>query len=108
MDILLVLTNLPDRDSAARLAQDLVEQRLAACVNILEGCASIYRWQGRLENAAEVPMLIKTRADLYPALEQAIRQRHPYEVPEIIAWPLVAGFAEYLDWVAAETRPSAP
>jgi periplasmic divalent cation tolerance protein len=105
MDTLLVISNLPDRASADRLAQALVERRLAACVNILAPCRSVYRWQGALESAEEHPLLIKTTADRYSALEEAIRGLHPYELPEIVAVPLTAGLPEYLTWVAAETRP---
>ena len=72
MTVLLVLTNLPDRASAEALAEELVGSRLAACVNILAGCRSVYRWQGAVESADEVPLLIKTCADRYPALETAI------------------------------------
>ena len=102
-DTLLVLTNLPDRDAAARLAQRLIESRLAACVNILNGCTSVYRWKGEVERAEEVPILIKTRAARYDELEAAIRELHPYEIPEIIAVPVVRGLADYLEWVAEET-----
>lgn len=102
-DTLLVLTNLPDRASAVKLAQRLVEDRLAACVNVLGGCTSVYRWRGAVEQADEVPVLIKTRAARYDALEAAIRELHPYEVPEVIAVPLARGLSEYLDWVAEQT-----
>ena len=100
---LLVLTNLPDRASAQALAATLVTGRLAACVNLLAPCRSIYRWQGGIESAQEVPMLIKTTAERYPALEAAIRGHHPYELPEIIAVPIDHGLPEYLAWVTAET-----
>ena len=76
-EILLVLTNLPDRDSARRIAHSLIENHAAACVNILAECSSVYRWQGKTENAEEVPLLIKTTAARYAALEAAIRARHP-------------------------------
>jgi periplasmic divalent cation tolerance protein len=101
---LLVLTNLPDRAAAEDLARALVEARLAACVNILPACHSIYRWQGVLEAADEVPLLIKTTSERYPALQAAIRNRHPYELPEVIALPVVQGLPDYLAWVASETR----
>lgn len=78
---LLVLTNLPDAASAQALATTLVSERLAACVNLLAPCRSIYRWQGAIESAEEVPLLIKTTAERYAALEAAIRVRHPYELP---------------------------
>jgi periplasmic divalent cation tolerance protein len=100
---LLVITNLPDGYSAAQLASALIEARLAACVNILAPCRSVYRWQGKLENAEETPVLIKTTAERFDALVQAIRARHPYELPEIIAVPISQGLPEYLAWVAAET-----
>lgn len=103
MDILLVITNLPDIDSAHALANLLVERRLAACVNILAPCTSVYRWQGQLEESEEVPLLIKTTAPAYPALEAAIRNAHPYELPEIIAVPVTQGLPDYLAWVAHET-----
>lgn len=104
MDVYLVITNLPDRDSAAKLAHVLVERRLAACVNILSPCRSVYRWQGKTEDAEEFPMLIKTTKDRYAELEAAIRAGHPYELPEIIAIPLGGGLSGYLEWVESETR----
>jgi periplasmic divalent cation tolerance protein len=103
MDTLLVLSNLPDREAALQIANRLVEQRVAACVNVLAECTSVYRWQGSIETASEVPILIKTTAARYPALEQALRALHPYELPEIVAVPIRGGLAEYLDWIAAET-----
>jgi periplasmic divalent cation tolerance protein len=98
-----VLTNLPDRDTALALARALVERRLAACVNVLAPCSSVYRWRGAVESADEVPVLIKTRLALYPEVEQAIRELHPYEVPEIVALRLEAGLPDYLQWIASET-----
>ncbi len=105
-DALLVLTNMPDRAAAVQLAQTLIERRLAACVNVLAECTSVYRWQGGVENATEVPLLIKTRSALYPELENAIRRLHPYELPEIIAVPIRYGLTEYLEWVSGETTIS--
>lgn len=102
-EVLLALTNTPDRATAERIAEALVTEQLAACVNILAGCTSLYRWEGKLERAGEVPLLIKTTRDAYPQLETRLRQLHPYELPEIIALPLSAGLPEYLDWVAQET-----
>jgi periplasmic divalent cation tolerance protein len=104
MSTLLVLTNLPERAAAERLAGLLVEKRLAACVNILAPCRSVYRWQGAVRHDEEHPMLIKTTAERYPALEQALRAGHPYELPEIIAVPIERGLPAYLQWVAAETK----
>ena len=106
MDAYLVITNLPDRDSAAKLAHTLIERRLAACVNILSPCRSVYRWQGRIEDTEEFPMLIKTTRERYAELEAAIRAGHPYELPEIIAVPLAGGLPAYLEWVDSETRPA--
>jgi periplasmic divalent cation tolerance protein len=104
-EVLVVLTNCPDAASARRIADALVEQRLAACVNELAPVQSVYRWQGAIERATEVPLLIKCTRERYPALEAAIRALHPYSVPEIIAWPLAAGYAPYLRWVEDETQP---
>jgi len=102
METLLVFTNLPDAASARAIASSLIEQRLAACVNILGPCRSIYRWQGKIEAAEEVPLLIKTTVDSYAALEEAIRAQHPYELPEIVAVPVASGLPAYLDWVIQE------
>jgi len=104
-DTLLVITNLPDAESARALATQLVEQRLAACVNILAPCLSVYRWEGRLEDTEEVPLLIKTSAARYAALESAIRAYHPYELPEIVAVRIDKGLPDYLAWVTASTSP---
>ena len=106
MSMLLVLTNLPDRAAAERLADSLIEKRLAACVNILAPCRSVYRWKDAVQHDEEHPMLIKSTTDSYPALEAAIRAGHPYELPEIIAVPIERGLPAYLDWIAAETRAS--
>jgi len=102
MTTLIVITNCPDEETANHIALAVVEARLAACVNILPRVQSIYRWQGAVESAVEVPLLIKTTTAAYPALEAAIRERHPYEVPEIIALPISAGLPAYLNWVAEE------
>ena len=104
METLLVLTNVPERAIAERLAGMLVEQRLAACVNILAPCRSVYRWKGAVQHDEEHPILIKTTAERYAALEQALRAAHPYELPEILAIPVERGLPAYLEWVAAETR----
>lgn len=103
MPTLLVLTNLPDRAAAERIADLVIERRLAACVNIL-ACRSVYRWKEAVQHDEEHPLLIKTTVERYPQLEAAIRAAHPYELPEIIAVPVERGLTEYLDWVAAETK----
>jgi len=103
MHTLLAFTNLPDRAAAERLADALIEKRVAACVNILAPCRSVYRWKGAVQHDEEHPVLIKTTAEQYPALEAAIRAMHPYELPEIVAVPIERGLPAYLDWVATET-----
>ena len=103
MSALIVITNAPDRDVALRIAHALVERKLAACVNILAECASVYRWKDKLETATEVPLLIKTRAAIYDEVEAAIRSLHPYELPEIVAVPVGRGLPAYLEWVNNQT-----
>jgi periplasmic divalent cation tolerance protein len=105
MATLLVLTNLPNRAAAERLADLLVAHRLAACVNILAPCRSVYRWKDALQNDEEHPLLVKTTTERYGELEAAIRAQHPYELPEIIAVPIERGLPAYLQWVQAETKP---
>jgi periplasmic divalent cation tolerance protein len=102
MEPLLVLTNLPDVASAEKLAHALIESRAAACVNVLAACRSIYRWQGAVETADEIPLLIKTSAANYPRVEALVRAQHPYDVPELIATPITHGLPVYLDWLAKE------
>ena len=101
--ILLVITNCPDEETANAIALAAVEARLAACVNILPRVQSVYRWQGKIESATEIALFIKSTATSYPALETLIHQRHPYHVPEIIALPVERGLPAYLDWIASET-----
>src|SRR5215470_18030883 len=102
---LIVLTNCPDAATAQRIARTLVEQQLAACVNQLAPVLSTYRWEGAIEQAEEVPLLIKTTRERYPELEAAIRAQHPYSVPEIVAVPIVAGYSAYLRWLESTTQP---
>lgn len=108
MEALLIFTNVPNQDCAQRMARTLVENGLAACVNILAPCHSVYRWQGVLENADEIPLLIKTSLARYAAVEEAIRQQHPYTLPEIIALPVTQGLPAYLRWVIESSKPSEP
>jgi len=108
-EVLLVLTTLPDRASADTLAARLIAENLAACVNILAPCNSVYRWQGAIETSCEIPLLIKTTRARYPALEAAVQALHPFEIPELIALPVTHGLAAYLDWVATSvTMPDPP
>ena len=98
-DHLLVLSTCPDAATAERLAGLLVEQRLAACVNIVPGLTSVYRWQGETQQDSEVLLLAKSRADRYPALESALVENHPYELPEVVAVSLNQGLEGYLAWI---------
>lgn len=99
MDLLLCLTTCPDADSADRIAGALVEERLAACVNVIPGLRSVYRWQGAIERADEVLLLIKTTQARYPGLQARLPQLHPYELPELVAVELADGLPAYLQWV---------
>lgn len=106
MAALLVFSTLPDEARAREIATRLVDDRLAACVNILPGLTSIYRWQGKTETAGEVLLIIKTSEDAYPRLESALKACHPYELPEILAVAPLMGLPDYLTWIAQETAPS--
>ncbi|HVL76054.1 MAG TPA: divalent-cation tolerance protein CutA [Noviherbaspirillum sp.] len=101
---LLVITNVPDEAIGETIARSVVEQRLAACVNLLPKIRSVYRWQDAIEEAGEHTLLVKTAASRYAELEAAIKALHPYEVPEIIAIPIQAGLPAYLEWVMQETK----
>jgi periplasmic divalent cation tolerance protein len=103
---LLVITNVPDADTASELARRIIDAGAAACVNQLAPCTSTYRWNGVLETSTEVPLLIKTTEKSYPRLEKLITEVHPYELPEIIAVPLTAGLPAYLDWLSRESSIS--
>ena len=105
MPHVLVLTTLPDRAAADALGRSLVEARLAACVSVGAPVQSIYHWRGSIETSSEVPLTIKTDAELFDAVAAAIRGAHPYELPEILAVPVCNGTADYLAWIDAETRP---
>jgi periplasmic divalent cation tolerance protein len=104
LEVLMVFTNAPDRATAERIADELVTQGVAACINILAGCTSVYHWEGKLDHTDEVPLIIKTTRAAYPRLEAALRKLHPYELPEFIALPVSAGLPEYLNWVVQETK----
>ena len=104
MDTRLVFCTCPDTASAQALARLLLEQRLAACVNLLPPMQSMYRWQGRIEQAEEVQLLIKTCAGRIEALSAAIVEHHPYELPEILALTPSDGLPAYLDWIGDQTR----
>lgn len=101
-DALIVFVTCPPQ-AAAALAQTLVESRLAACVNILSGISSVYRWQDEVQRDDESLLLIKTSRARYPALEHAVRENHPYELPEVLAVAVEAGLPAYLDWLRDAT-----
>jgi periplasmic divalent cation tolerance protein len=95
----------PDADTGARIAQTLVEERLAACVNVIPGIRSIYRWQGQIEDDREVLLVIKTCAERIDALAERLSALHPYQLPELLTLPVAGGLAPYLEWVLGEARP---
>jgi len=101
-DLIAALTTVATREEAHALAASLVEDRLAACVHIQE-IESVYRWDGAVRREPEFRLLLKTTAARYPALEAAVRERHPYDVPMLVALPITAALAAYADWVEAET-----
>ena len=102
-----LLTALPSREDARRLAAILVEEKLAACVQLLP-IESFYRWEGKVQNESEVLLLIKTRTALFDAAMARIRSEHPYSVPEIVGWPFSAGHLPYLDWIDESTLLGMP
>jgi periplasmic divalent cation tolerance protein len=104
-DKVVVFSTCGSAEEAAAVARALVDARLAACVNIVPGIRSIYRWKGAIEEAGELLLVIKTRRDLVARLTAELRKVHSYEVPEAIALPVVDGLPEYLDWIDGETTP---
>jgi periplasmic divalent cation tolerance protein len=101
----IVFCTVPDAATAERIATALVEERLAACVNAVPGIASTYRWQGKVERASEVLLVLKCAADRYPLLEARIRALHPYTTPEVVALAIAEGSAPFLEWITESTRP---
>ena len=104
MDVFFVYVTAPDTATAERIARTAVEERLAAAANILPGGRSVYRWQGAVNEAAEIVLVLKTAADRLATLAERVRALHPYEVPCIAALPAVDGLGEYLAWIVEETR----
>ncbi|MBI3343296.1 MAG: divalent-cation tolerance protein CutA [Gammaproteobacteria bacterium] len=100
----IVLNTCPDEETAERIANALLDQRLAACINIVPGLRSIYNWKGKRENGTEVLLMIKSPVAVYAELETVLRGMHPYELPEIIAVPISAGLTAYLEWIGSETQ----
>ena len=101
---ILVLTTVPDLEVGQIIAEKVVEDRLAACVNLSPAAQSVYWWQGKISQEQEHILIIKTKKDHFPRLEEKIHQIHPYEVPELIALPILAGSKKYLEWIDRETR----
>jgi periplasmic divalent cation tolerance protein len=102
--IVTVYATFADQAEAARIARQLVEERLAACANILAPCRSIYRWQGKIEEAQEVPVLFKTREEIAPRLIERLAELHSYDVPAAVVWPIAYALDSYRAWVAEETE----
>jgi periplasmic divalent cation tolerance protein len=107
-DYIQVVSTLAQREQATALANTLVEKRLAACAQVLGPMISTYRWEGRVETSQEWLLVVKSRRDVYRDLEQAIATAHPYDVPEILALPILAGHQGYLEWMDRELPPKRP
>ena len=105
-DVMMVYATAPSRAEALRLGRALVEARLAACANVLEGMTAIYPWQGKLQEDEEAVLILKTTADRLEGLTARLRDLHSYDLPCIVAWKIEAGLAPYLDWVRGETAKS--
>jgi periplasmic divalent cation tolerance protein len=105
-DFVVVMVTVPDEETSSRLAHALVGEQLAACVNVLPGVRSVYVWEGEICNEGELLCLIKTRRELFPSVRDRVVDLHPYQVPEIVALPLVEGSEPYLTWLRENTRPS--
>ena len=101
-EVLLIMSTFPDAQTARRVARQIVEERLAACANVLPSIKSIYRWQGKVEESEESLVLIKTTVDRFAAMQTTLRRLHPYEVPEIVALPIDRGLPDYLRWVVEQ------
>ena len=106
MTTVVVFVTVPDRETGLRIARHLVGRRVAACVNIVDGVSSVYWWEGKVEESREALLIIKTTNDLVNDLVRAVREVHPYQLPEVLAVPAVAGLKEYMDWVFEETHRS--
>jgi periplasmic divalent cation tolerance protein len=102
-DCVVVFVTAPNEEEAVKMSKDIVEARLAACANIVGSVRSIYRWEGKVQDDAEVLVVLKTRRSLFPQLQTRVKELHSYSVPEVIALPVVGGSEEYLRWIAEET-----
>ena len=103
-EVVVVFSTFPDVETARRIARELIDDKFAACANVIPKIESIYRWQGKLEQGEETLVFFKTSAARYPAFEEKLKSLHPYEVPEIVSMPVSAGWPQYLGWVAESSR----
>jgi periplasmic divalent cation tolerance protein len=101
-----VYVTAPNRETARAIARTVVEERLAACANLLGPIESVYWWDGKVQEEGEAAFLLKTSEERLSALIARVKALHPYQVPCIVAWPIAAGHQPYLDWISAETAPS--
>ena len=104
MEARVVLTTCESKEEAQKIARALVERRLAACVNVVPAIESVYRWQGKVESSTEWLLLIKSRAEKFEAVREAIRELHSYEIPECIMISVEGGSREYLEWIEESTK----
>lgn len=102
-DFILVFVTVPHVNEAETIARELVEEKLAACVNMVKNIRSIYRWEGKVEDGEEILLIIKSREDLFPELQKRVKKLHSYTVPEIISIPILGGSEEYLGWLKDST-----
>ena len=103
-DIRVVLVTAPGEEEGMKIARALVQEKLVACVNLVNGIRSVYAWKGEICDDPEILLIIKTTDNRFSALKERVRELHPYEVPEVIALPVVAGWEPYLEWVRKETQ----
>ncbi len=104
MEYISLYVTASSHDEALAIANSLVEDNIAACVNILDGVTSVYRWEGKIEQSSEVAIIAKTRAELFAAASARIKALHSYDCPCIVAWPIVAGEPDYLKWIGEQTK----
>jgi periplasmic divalent cation tolerance protein len=104
MSVIFVYITAPDRDDALRIGRTLVEERLAACVNVFDGMTSVYRWQGAVEQAQEAVLIAKTTQERFEPLARRVRELHSYECPCVVSWEIGSGSPPYLEWIERESR----
>jgi len=102
-DFIIILVTTSSEEEGRKIAQALIEKRFAACVNLIKDIESIYRWKGKISDEREILILIKTRKKLYKSVEEEVKKLHSYEVPEIVALPIISGSKDYLYWIDSET-----